>query len=42
MRGGWIRIMEEGPWLFCGALLVLDGYDGFSNVKDYKFNKIPV
>ena len=40
--GGWTRIMEGGPWLFRGAPLVLEEYDGFSNVKDYKLNKIPV
>jgi len=33
--GGWTRIMEGGPWLFRGAPLVLEEYDGFSNVKDY-------
>jgi hypothetical protein len=32
--------MEGGPWLFCGV--VLEEHDGFSNVKDYKLNKIMV
>jgi hypothetical protein len=40
--GDWNRVMEGGPWLFRGAPVVLEEYDGFSNVKDYKLNKIPV
>jgi hypothetical protein len=34
--------MEGGPWIFRGAVLVLAEYDGFSNVEDYKLDKIPV
>ena len=40
--GDWNRIMEGGPWLFRGTPVVLEEYDGFTNVKDYKLNKIPV
>ena len=39
--GDWTRIMDGGPWLFHGAPVVLE-YFGFSNVKDYKLNKILV
>jgi len=34
--------MEGSPWLFRGAAIVLEEYDGFSNVLDYKLNRIPV
>ena len=37
-----MRIMDGGPWLFRGAPVVLEENDGFSNVKGYKLNKIPV
>ena len=40
--GDWNRIMEGGPWFFCGALMVLEEYDRFTNINDYKLNKIPV
>jgi len=33
--------MEEGLWLFLRGV-VLEEHDGFSNVKDYKLNKIMV
>jgi hypothetical protein len=32
--------MDGGPWLFRGAPVVLEEYDGFSSVKDYKLNRI--
>lgn len=34
--------MEGGPWLFRGSAVVLEEYDGFSNVHEYKLDKIPV
>lgn len=40
--GDWNRVMEGGPWLFRGAVVVMEEYDGFTNVKEYKLNKIPV
>ena len=40
--GDWNRMMEGGPWLFRGAPVVLSEYDGFSNVKNYKLDRIPV
>lgn len=40
--GDWTRVKEGGPWLFRGALVVMEEYDGFTNVKEYKLNKIPV
>lgn len=39
--GDWNRVMDGGPWLFRGALVVLEEYDGFSNLLNYKLNKIP-
>jgi hypothetical protein len=40
--GDWNRVMDNGPWLFRGAAVVLAEYDGFSNVQDYKLDKVPV
>lgn len=40
--GDWKRIMEGGPWLFRKSPVVLQEYDGFSDVSGYKLNKIPV
>nr|XP_020181964.1 uncharacterized protein LOC109767640 [Aegilops tauschii subsp. strangulata] len=40
--GDWKRIMEGGPWLFRKAPVVIQEYDGFSDVSQYKLNKIPV
>ena len=34
--------MEGGPWLFHRAPMVLQEYDGFSDVIDYKLNMLPV
>ena len=34
--------MEGGPWLFRGAAVVIQAYDGFSNVHNIKLDKIPV
>lgn len=31
-----------GPWLFRGPAVVMEEYDGFTNVKEYKLNKILV
>ncbi|XBI05112.1 hypothetical protein VPH35_133308 [Triticum aestivum] len=38
----WRKIMEGGPWLFRRAPVVLQEYDGFSNVNGYRLNKIPL
>ncbi|KAM0913024.1 hypothetical protein ACQ4PT_012401 [Festuca glaucescens] len=40
--GDWNRVMDGGPWLFRNAALVMVEYDGFTNVDDYKLDKIPV
>jgi hypothetical protein len=32
--------MEEGPWLFGGAALVMAKYDGFTNVEEYKLSVV--
>lgn len=40
--GDWRKIMDGGPWLFRRALVLLQEYDGFSDVKSYRLNKIPV
>ena len=34
--------MVGGPWLFHRAPMVLQEYDGFSDVNDYKLNMLPV
>lgn len=34
--------MEAGPWLFRDAAVVIPAYDGFSNVSDYKLDKVSV
>jgi hypothetical protein len=40
--GDWSRVMEGSPWLFRGAAVVMEEYDGFSNVNTYKLDKIPI
>lgn len=40
--GDWNKVMEGGPWLFRGAAVAMEEYDGFGNVHDYKLDKIPV
>jgi hypothetical protein len=37
----WNILMDGGPWLFRGSVVVLE-YDGFSDVHAYKLDKIPV
>jgi hypothetical protein len=34
--------MEGGPWLFRGSALVMAEYDGFTNVDEYKLDKIQI
>jgi len=34
--------MDGSPWLFRGAAVVIEEYDGFSNVNNYKLDKIPI
>lgn len=36
----WTRVMEGRPWLFRGATIVMEEYDGFSNMKAYKLDRI--
>ena len=38
--GDWTRVMDGGPWIFRGAPVVLEEYDGFSNIHEYKLMKI--
>jgi len=40
--GDWNILMDSGPWLFRGSTVVLEVYDGFSNVNAYKLDKIEV
>jgi hypothetical protein len=40
--GDWSRVMEGGPWLFRGSALVMAEYDGFTNVDEYKLDKIQI
>ena len=40
--GGWIWVMDGSPWLFRGAAIVIEEYDGFSNVNSYKVDRIPI
>jgi hypothetical protein len=40
--GDWSRVMDGGPWLFRAAALVMAEYDGFTNVEEYKLDKVPV
>lgn len=40
--GDWKRIMEGGPWLFQKAVVVIQEYDGYSDVSEFKLNKLPV
>jgi hypothetical protein len=40
--GDWSRVMDGSPWLFRGAVIVLEEYDGFSNVLEYRLNRILV
>ena len=38
--GDWMRVMEGSPWLFHGVAVVMEEYDGFSNVNTYKLDRI--
>lgn len=40
--GDWTRVMEGRSWLFRGAAIVMEEYDGYSNVKAYRLDKIPI
>lgn len=40
--GDWKRIMDGGPWLFRKAPVIIVEYDGFTDVTEYKLNKVPV
>ena len=34
--------MNNGPWLFRNTAVVLEEYDGITNVHEYKLDRIPV
>jgi hypothetical protein len=40
--GDWSRVTEGSPWLFRGSAIVMEEYDGFSNVLAYKLDRIPI
>lgn len=40
--GNWNRVMNGGPWLFRNSAVVLEEYDGLTNVQEYKLDRIPV
>jgi hypothetical protein len=40
--GDWSRVMDGRPWLFRGAAIVLEEYDGLYNVLSYKLDRVPV
>lgn len=40
--GDWTRVMEGRPWLFRGAAIVMEEYDGISDVKTIKLDRILV
>lgn len=40
--GDWDRVMGGGPWQFRGFAVVIDEYDGFTSVDEYKLDHIPV
>jgi hypothetical protein len=40
--GDWNRAMDGGPWLFRGAAVAMEEYDGFSDVTSYKLDRIPI
>ena len=39
--GDWNRVINGGPWLFRKAAVVIEEYDGITNVNDYKLDRIP-
>lgn len=39
--GDWKRIMEEGPWIFCGCALMLEEFDGSTAVPRVVPQKVP-
>ncbi|XBI38444.1 hypothetical protein VPH35_123455 [Triticum aestivum] len=40
--GDWNRVMNGGPWIFRNSAVVLEEYDGLTNVEEYKLDRIPV
>lgn len=36
------RVMKGGPWLFRRETVVIEEYDGLTNVEEYKLDRIPV
>src|SRR3954467_4218779 len=34
--------MSGGPWLFRDCVVVIEEHDGFTNVHEYKLDRIPV
>ncbi|XBI35718.1 hypothetical protein VPH35_121373 [Triticum aestivum] len=40
--GDWNRVMNGGPWLFRREAVVIEEYDGLTDVYEYKIDRIPV
>lgn len=40
--GGWNRVMGGGPWIFWNAIVVMEEYDGITDVRKYKLDRIHV
>ncbi|XBI86616.1 hypothetical protein VPH35_094541 [Triticum aestivum] len=40
--GDWNRVMNGGPWLFRREVVVIEEYDGLTDVYEYKLDCIPV
>lgn len=39
--GDWNRVMGGGPWIFRNAAVPMEEYDGISDVRQYKLDRIP-
>jgi hypothetical protein len=40
--GDWRKVMEEGPWLFRGNVVLLEKYDGVTKPSTVKFKKLAI
>lgn len=40
--GDWQRVMEQGPWLFRDHVVLIEAYDGFTDMEDVVLEKISV
>lgn len=41
-QSGKRKALDEGPWMFNKALLVMEDFDASKSVKEYDFRKIPI